>query len=274
MQEGAWSCFARLPPGLADQSITLTLNWLKPKPVPDEFELKPDEVDGLPRRRNVRLRAIAVGMAALLAFGMLAVTAIDVTGRVALFSQPQANVFGLWAAASVGLIAVTLFAQTSAAEARYRRATPRRVAYEEAVRRFGAIDAWRRTRTEAVFWTAKLDEAGFEREVAELLAGHFKTGQVMVTRTEDDYGVDVLICAERQRIVAQCKQWKGQRIGAADVRALAGAKAYFGADRALLVTLSGPTEEKEQCADIADAQNLELWDASHIAAAARAMQGD
>ncbi|MFM9863780.1 MAG: restriction endonuclease [Micropepsaceae bacterium] len=274
MEEGAWSCFARLPPGLADQSITLTLNWLKPKPLPDEFELKPDEVDGLPRRRNLRMRALSIGMVGLLALSLLTTTAIDVTDRVALFSQPQASVFGLWAAASVGLIAFTLFAQTSAAEARYRRATPRRVAYEEAVRRFDAIDVWRRARTETVFWVSKLDEAGFEREVAELLAGHFKTGQVMVTRAENDYGVDVLICAGRQRIVAQCKQWKGQRIGAADVRALAGAKAYFGADRALLVTLSGPTEEKEQCADIADAQNLELWDGSHIAAAARSMQDD
>ncbi|NOT42794.1 MAG: restriction endonuclease [Alphaproteobacteria bacterium] len=274
MEEGAWSCFARLPPGLADQSITLTLNWLKPKPLPDEFELKPDEVEGQPRRRNLRMRALSIGMGALLALSLLTVTAIDVTGRVALFSQPQASVFGLWAAASMGLIAFTLFAQTSAAEARYRRAAPRRVAYEEAVRRFSVIAVWRRTRAKTAFWSSKLDEAGFEREVAELLAGHFKTGQVMVTRTVDDYGVDVLICAGRQRIVAQCKQWKGQRIGATDVRALAGAKAYFGADRALLVTLSGPTEDKLQCADIADAQNLELWDGAYIAAAARAMQDD
>ena len=94
----------------------------------------------------------------------------------------------------------------------------------------------------------------------------------MVTRSENDYGVDVLLCANRLRIVAQCKQWRGQGVGAADVRALAGAKAYFGADKALLLTLSGPTADKEQCADIAAAQNLELWDATAIAAAARALQ--
>ncbi len=274
MEGGAWSCFARLPTGLADQSVTLTLNWLKPKPMPDEFDLKPDEVEGRPRRQNLRMRALSVGMVLALLLGVLVVPALDGAERLALLNQSQSSMIALWAAASVGLIAFTLFAQTSVAEARYRRAAPRRVAYEEALRRFGAIEVWRRTRAETGFWSNKLDETGFEREVAELLAGHFKTGQVMVTRAEDDYGVDVLLCAGRQRIVAQCKQWKGQNIGATDVRALAGAKAFFGADRALLVTLSGPTEDKAQCAEIAEAQNLELWDASHIAAAARAMQDD
>jgi hypothetical protein len=272
--EEAWSCFARLPSGLADQSIALTLNWLKPKPTPGEFDLRADEVEGPERRRNVRLRSLSVGLWALLALAMLLATGAGHPEQIALLSQPQADVAAFWAAASLGLVAVVLFAQTSVAEARYRRAAPHRVAYEEALRRFASIDTWRRTRTETVFWSANLDETGFEREAAELLAGHFKTGQVMVTRSENDYGVDVLLCANRHRIVAQCKQWKGARVGAADVRALAGAKAYFGADRALLLTLSGPTDEKEQCADIAAAQNLELWDAAAIVAAARALQDD
>jgi hypothetical protein len=274
MEGEAWSCFARLPPGIADQSVTLTLNWLKPKPAPDEFDLRPDEVEGPRRRRNVRLRTLSVGLWALLALAMLVATGAEHDVRQALVDQPQANAAAMWAAASLGLIAVVLFAQTSVAEARYRRAEPRRFAYEEALRRFSTIDAWRRTRAEGVFWSANLDETGFEREAAELLAGHFKTGQVILTRSENDYGVDVLMCAGRQRIVAQCKQWKGQRIGATDVRALAGAKAYFGADRALLLTLSGPTDDKDQCTDIAEAQNLELWDAAAITAAARALQDD
>jgi len=274
MDEGAWSCFARLPAGLADQSVTLTLNWLRPKPTPAEFDLKPDEVEGPARRRIVRLRTLSVTLAGLLAVALLGITWAEHTDRLALLDQPQAGASALWGAISVGLIAFALFAQTSVAEARYHRAEPRRVAYEEAVRRFAAIDAWRRTRTETVFWSSKLDEVGFEREAAELLAGHFKTGQVMVTRSENDYGVDVLLCANRLRIVAQCKQWKGERVDAADVRALAGAKAYFGADRALLLTLSGPTEDKEQCADIASAQSLELWNTAAIVAAARALQDD
>jgi len=274
MDEEAWSCFARLPPGLADQSVVLSLNWLKPKPTPDEFDLKPDEIDGPPRRRNIRVRSLSIGTVLLLALGALALPAIEGTARIGELNPLQSSVLAMWAAASLGLVALTLLARTSMAEGRYRRATPRRMAYEEALRRFGAIDTWRHTRSETVFWSSKLDETGFEREVAELLAGHFKTGQVMVTRTENDYGVDVLLCADKQRIVAQCKQWKGQRIGAADVRALAGAKAYFGADRALLITLSGPTDEIEQCADIAEAQNIELWDAATIADRARALQDD
>ncbi len=273
MGEGTWSCFARLPPGLADQSVTLTLNWLRPRPTPGEFDLKSDEIEGAPRRRNVRLRNLSVGLWALLALGMLIATGAERSEQFALLEQPQSGIAAAWAAVSLGLVAVVLFAQTGVAEARYRRAEPRRVAYEEALRKFAATDAWRRARTEEpAFWSANIDETGFEREVAELLAGHFKTGQVMVTRSENDYGIDVLLCSNRLRIVAQCKQWKGRGVLAADVRALAGAKAYFDADRALLITLSGPTEDKDQCADIAQAQNLELWDASTIAEAARALQ--
>lgn len=274
MEEEAWSCFARLPPGLADQSVVLSLNWLKPKPTPDEFDLKSDEIEGPPRRRNVRIRGLSIGTIILLALGALVMPATESTPQIAEFDHQQSSVLAIWAAASLGLVALTLFARTSMADARFQRASPRRLAYEEALRRFGTIDAWRRTRAETGFWSNKLDETGFEREVAELLAGQFKTGQVMVTRAENDYGVDVLLCADKQRIVAQCKQWKGQRIGATDVRALAGAKAYFGADRALLITLSGPTEEIEQCADIAEAQNIELWDAATIADRARALQDD
>jgi hypothetical protein len=274
MGEGAWSCFARLPAGLADQSVTLTLNWLRPKPTPAEFDLKADEIEGPPRRRIVWLRSTSVLIAGLLAVVLLGVTWAEHTDRLSLLDEPEAGVSAMWGAISVALIAVVLFTQTSVAEARYHRAEPRRVAYEEAVRRFAAIDNWRRIRTETVFWSSKLDESGFEREAAELLAGHFKTGQVMVARSENDYGVDVLLCANRQRIVAQCKQWRGERIGAVEVRALAGAKAYFAADRALLLTLSGPTEDEEQCADIAASQNVELWDAAAIVAAARALQED
>jgi hypothetical protein len=248
------------------------LNWLRPRPTPGEFDLKADEIEGGPRTRNVRLRNLSVGLWALLALGMLIATGAERSEQLALLEQPQSGIAAAWAAVSLGLVAVVLFAQTGVAEARYRRAEPRRVAYEEALRKFAATDAWRRARTEPAFWSANVDETGFEREVAELLAGHFKTGQVMVTRYENDYGVDVLLCANRLRIVAQCKQWKERRVGAADVRALAGAKAYFDADRALLVTLRGPAEDKDQCADIAQAQNLELWDASAITAAARALQ--
>lgn len=273
MDEGAWSCFARLPAGLADQSVALTLNWLKPKPSAAEFELRADEIEGPERRRMLRMRTFAVALWALLAIGMLAATVGDANGQLAFLDRPEPGAAAMWTAVSVGFLAVALFARTSVAEARYRRAEPRRIAYEEAMRRFALIDDWRAPRTETVFWSAKLDETGFEREAAELLAGHFQTGQVMVTRSENDYGVDVLVCANRERIVAQCKQWKGERVGAAEIRALAGAKAYFGADRALLLTLSGPTDEREQCADIAASQNIELWDASAIVAAARNLHG-
>jgi HJR/Mrr/RecB family endonuclease len=271
MGEEGWSCFARLPAGIADPSVTLTLNWLRPRPTHEEFELRADEVEGRERRRISRRRTLSVVLLILLIGGVVASMTVDDAQELAFLDRGRDGAIANWIAATVGAIAFAVFAQTSVAEARYQRAAPRRVAYEEARRRFAAVDTWRQTRCETVFWSSKLDEAGFEREAADLLAGHFKTGQVMMTRAENDYGIDVLVCAGKQKIVAQCKQWKSERVGAADVRALAGAKAYFGADRALLLTLGGPTDAIDQCADIAAAQSLELWDVAKIVAVARGL---
>jgi HJR/Mrr/RecB family endonuclease len=109
-----------------------------------------------------------------------------------------------------------------------------------------------------------VDEAGFEVEVAELLAGHLRTGQVMLTRSTDDYGVDVLVCSPSGRTVAQCKQWKGVKTGGPQVRALAGARAFFEADHAMLISLELPTGEREQCEAFAAKENLEIWNVESI----------
>ena len=105
MGEGAWSCFARLPPGLADQSVTLTLNWLRPTPMPGEFDLKADEIEGVPRRRNVRLRNLSVGLWALLALGMLIAAGAERSEQFALLEQPQSGMAAVWAAVSLGVAA-------------------------------------------------------------------------------------------------------------------------------------------------------------------------
>jgi HJR/Mrr/RecB family endonuclease len=151
---------------------------------------------------------------------------------------------------------------------RFRRAEPRRIAFGAACMEYEQIDTWRRARCDPKYWSERLDDAGFELEAAELLAGHLRTGQVMLTRAANDYGVDVLVCSPLGRIVVQCKQWKGVKTGAGQVRALAGAKAFFSADYAILISLDAPSEDREQCESFAASQKLEFWNLDAIVAIA------
>jgi HJR/Mrr/RecB family endonuclease len=156
---------------------------------------------------------------------------------------------------------------TALAILQYRSAAPKREAFDAAVIEFEQIDAWRGERCDAAYWSEGLDDAGFEREAAELLAGFFSTGQVMLTRPTNDYGVDVLLCAPQGRIVAQCRPWL-TGIGAVQVRALAGSKAYFAADRAVMVTIGTANEDASQARDVAASLRIDLWDVSRIVAVA------
>lgn len=265
----AWSCFARLPAGLIDpRSGSLTLNWLRPKPTLDGFALKRGDVDDEKYRRNLRVRRQALFAGTFLIAGGAGVVAADRLLELRLFDNDAAVFATVWLATSCLFLSAFAYIFAMTATMRYRRAEPRRIAFNAACREFEQIEAWRAARCNAKFWSERLDDAAFEIEAAELLAGHLKTGQVTLTRATDDYGVDVLICAPALRLVAQCKPWKGHKIGAADVRSLAGAKVFFEADAAMLISLELPTEDTEQCARFAASQKLEFWNLRAIVATA------
>jgi hypothetical protein len=268
MSGEAWSCFTQLPSGLIDtQSASLTLRWLRPRPTYAGFKLTASDVDEGRRARMVVLqRWSLIALAVLVPIGGMAVIADDMSDH-GLIADVGSRALAIFAGvASVAVAALTLI-WTGLALLRYQQAAPRLEAYRSAVIEFEEIDAWRALRCDAAFWDDGLDEAAFERECAELLAGYFGTGQVMLTRAANDYGVDVLMCSPQEKIVAQCKPWI-DKVSAAQVRALAGSKAFFGADRALLMTIVGPLDDGEQARDFAQALNLELWDVTRIVAAA------
>ena len=272
MSGEAWSCFARLPPGLIDPSASLTLNWLKPKPTLAGFQLTRDDVDEGAYTRNVRIQRQAKFAAWFLAAGVSLTVVANLLFELAIFADQRALFTGVWAATTCFMLAVLLYALCGVPIMRFRRAEPRRIAFAAAVAEFAEVDAWRTARCAPSYWSEMLDEDEFELEAAELIAGHLKTGQVALTRAASDYGVDVLACAPIGRVVAQCKQGRGRRIGAAQVRELAGSKAFFGADRGLLLSLNGPTSDSQQCTDFAQAQALELWDLARIVAVAQGMR--
>ncbi len=274
MSGAGWSCFAQLPPGLIDdRSASLTLNWLRPKPTLAGFMLKRSDVDEQKYRRNLRIRRLALFAGTILAAGVASIAAADLVWALDIFSDDAAVFAAVWMTTSSAFLAVIFYAAASIAAMRFRRAEPRRIAFGAACMEYEQIDAWRRVRCDPEFWSEGLDDAGFEIEAAELLAGHLKTGQVMLTRGSNDYGVDVLLCSPGGRIVAQCKQWRGRKAGAPEVRGLAGSKAFFGADLGILMSLKGPSEDREQCARFAETQNLQFWNLEAIVGAAARMRG-
>jgi hypothetical protein len=253
------------------QSASLTLRWLRPRPTHAGFKLTASDIDETRRARMARFQnwsLIALVVLVPLAGG--GVIADDMSGNT-LIADASSRALAIFAGvSSVAFAALTLI-WTGLALLRYQRAALRLEAYRSAVIEFEEIDAWRAARCDAAFWDGGVDEAAFERECAELLAGHFGTGQVMLTRAANDYGVDVFICSAQEKIVAQCKPWV-DKVGAAQVRALAGSKAYFGADRAVLMTIVGPHDDGGEARDFAQALKLELWDVTRIVAAATALR--
>jgi len=263
-----WSCFTQLPAGLIDpQAASLTLNWLRPKPTHAGFKLKRDDVDAERYARNLRIQRQTLIAGAASAVLLLGVAVANV------FKQdfgldPLFWFTAIWAGASAVALALMLYLWCAIGVMRFRRAEPRREAFRSACEEFERIDAWRTERCDPAFWSERVDDAAFKQEAAELLAGHFRTGQVMLTQGREDYGVDVLLCAPWGRVVARCEQWKGYRIGISQVRELAGSKAFFVADRGVFVCLHGPGEDQEASDAFARALQLDVWDLERIVAVA------
>ncbi|MCE9523542.1 MAG: restriction endonuclease [Alphaproteobacteria bacterium] len=273
MSTEGWSCFAHLPAGLIDpRSAALTLNWLRSRPSYAGFKLSRDEVDAAKYERNMRVQRYALlGIAFVIAFVAGEVLADRLWGwRV--FENETARFATVWMGTSGLLIGLFILALASFAVMRYRRAEPRRIAFNSACVEFEQVDAWRAVRCDPTYWSERLDPNGFELEAAELIAGYLKTGQVMLTRGSNDYGVDMLACSPIGRIVAQCKQWKAGKIGAPQVRELAGSKAFFGADLGILISLESPSDESEQCEQFAAKQNLQFWNLRAIVSVAEQLR--
>lgn len=256
----AWSCFAQLPSGLIDpQSAPLTLRWLRPRPTHAGFGITASDADEARHLRMQRVQhwslfllAVLVPLTggALIADDLLAHKLIVDAG-----SRALATFAGV---TSVALSALMLI-WTGLALLHYQRVAPAVQSFRAACAEFAEIDAWRAVRCEASFWTG-VSSSDFERETAELLGGVYATGQVVLTRATNDYGVDVLVCAPAKgKVVVQCKQL-GRKVGAGQVREFAGAVAYFGADEGVMVSLARPSEDSEQCNSFAERFNLQFWD--------------
>lgn len=104
---------------------------------------------------------------------------------------------------------------------------------------------------------ARLDELS-GKAFEQYLEAQFKHMGYRVERTDDsyDYGADLLLKKRGETIVVQAKRYD-RNVGLSAVQEALGAVAYYGADRAMVVTNSGFTKSAR---NLARMNEVELWD--------------
>lgn len=76
------------------------------------------------------------------------------------------------------------------------------------------------------------------------------------TATSGDYGADIILKKMGRKTVVQCKRYKGN-VGVQAIQEAIGAKGYYKADKAMVITNSYYTPN---AITLANANDVELWD--------------
>lgn len=258
-----WGCFANLPGGITQNDFPpLSFGWFVENKPPDRHGLTDHELDA--GRAAVNRSVANLAAAATLLFVSLGLAAT----WPAPSNSASESVIVLAVAFAGGALLVYLL--SSQAARAFDVAEPRRALYKTELARFDTLAQWREERCEKTFWQREsISAKQFELECAELMAGMFRTDHVTLTRDKNDYGADALLCkAPVGRVVAQCKHWKG-KVGAAEVRELAGSVQFFNAQLGILFCLHKPDDETEQWRAFAERFHLAYWDLECVLAMAK-----
>ncbi|MCR5799215.1 MAG: restriction endonuclease [Lachnospiraceae bacterium] len=102
----------------------------------------------------------------------------------------------------------------------------------------------------------------FGEEFEEYLKYHFeKLGyKAKTTPRSNDYGADLILTKDGDKIVVQAKRWN-EPVGNTAVQEVVAAKAYYKANKAMVVTNSYFTSNARNLAAV---NNVELWDRGNI----------
>ena len=92
----------------------------------------------------------------------------------------------------------------------------------------------------------------------ELLMEHFKRlgYKAKMTARTGDYGADLILEKEDERVVVQAKRWK-QNVGVVAIQQVVAAIKHYQADKGMVVSNSYFTSNAEK---LARSNNIELWD--------------
>ena len=93
--------------------------------------------------------------------------------------------------------------------------------------------------------------------------------KVRTTPTVNDYGADVIAYKEGEKIVIQAKRYK-ENVGIKAVQEVIGAREYYKADKAMVVTSSYFTPNAK---NLAQSGNVELWDRTKLKSVMQQVQG-
>ena len=96
----------------------------------------------------------------------------------------------------------------------------------------------------------------------EFLSINFKKlgYKVALTSVINDYGADLILRKKHKKIVVQAKRNSG-KVGIAAIQEIIGAKAYYKADKCMVVTNSYFTKN---AVELARSNNVELWDRTRL----------
>lgn len=109
---------------------------------------------------------------------------------------------------------------------------------------------------------AKLNNLTGE-EFEELLKAYFKKNgyKVDLTPKSGDYGADLIVRKNGEKIIIQAKRYKGS-VGISAVQEVIGAKEYYKGDKALVITNSYFTPAAKE---LAGKTRVKLWDGKVVA---------
>jgi restriction system protein len=112
----------------------------------------------------------------------------------------------------------------------------------------------RRLQRAGIFEIDGMSGAMFEERLAVLFQRLGYRAEI-VGSARGDYGGDLIVARDRTKIVVQAKCWK-KNVGVKAVQEAVGARGYYGADEAMVVTNAGFTK---QARELARKNKVKLW---------------
>lgn len=99
-------------------------------------------------------------------------------------------------------------------------------------------------------------------EFEKFLLCHFEAQgyKGKTTPKSNDYGADLILSKDNEKMVLQAKRWTA-KVGIAAVQQIAGAVNYYKADKGIVITNNYFTKN---AVNLADKNNIELWDRNKL----------
>jgi hypothetical protein len=242
--------------------LQLTGLWARKKPEAADFQLSACELDGsgsvAAGQRLSRLGIATIAGSSLAILGGAAFAAFGIIDaglfRVLLLAVGVAAIGGYWLTSTPHAKRVTAF----------HAAAPRRDAFRQATAQFEThVLPWRQQQTDPQYWST-LEASNFDQAVADLILGFYPNATASLTPAGSQ-ATDIVLSGGAKTVVAQCKSQGRASID--DVRQLAGAKLFYGADIAICAAAS--FEDTPQMKEHEERCGLTLWDAQDLASAAQ-----